>query len=117
MSEGRRPPATASAQTHEVPSELPVLPLRDTVLFPGGVMPLAVGRSRSVKLIETALEESQLIAFFTQRDAALEEPGEDDLYRVGTLAQVHKIFPAAGWKLSAVRGGDRSNCPRQASHH
>ncbi len=35
MSEGRRPPATASAQTHEVPSELPVLPLRDTVLFPG----------------------------------------------------------------------------------
>ena len=93
MTEGRRPAPTASVQTHEVPSELPVLPLRDTVLFPGGIMPLAVGRPRSVGLIESALEESQLIAVFTQRDAALEEPGQDDLYRIGTFAQVHKIFP------------------------
>ncbi len=82
-----------SARTREVPPELPVLPLRDTVLFPGGVMPLAVGRPRSVKLIETALEESDSIAVIAQREAAIEEPSEDDLYRVGTLAQVHKIFP------------------------
>ncbi|MXY23528.1 MAG: endopeptidase La [Acidobacteria bacterium] len=93
MGDRRRSTADTAAQAHEVPSEVAVLPLRDTVLFPGGIMPLAVGRPRSVKLIETALEESQLIALFTQRDAALEEPGQDDLYPVGTLAQVHKIFP------------------------
>ena len=93
MGDGGRPTAVAAAEKHEVPSELPVLPLRDTVLFPGGIMPLAVGRPRSVKLIETGLEESQSIAVFTQRDASLEEPGEDDLHPVGTLAQVHKIFP------------------------
>ncbi len=87
------PPDPPSEQVVQVPSELPVLPLRDTVLFPGGVMPLAVGRPRSVRLIETALEESQLIAVFTQRDASQEEPGQGDLYAVGTLTQVHKIFP------------------------
>ena len=87
------PPDPPSEQVVRVPSELPVLPLRDTVLFPGGVMPLAVGRPRSVRLIETALEESQLIAVFTQRDASQEDPGQGDLYAVGTLTQVHKIFP------------------------
>ncbi len=81
-------------------------------------MPLAVGRSRSVKLIETALEESQLIAFFTQRDAALEEPGEDDLYRVGTLAQVHKIFPLPdGSYRLFVEGIGRISLDRLVSCH
>ena len=86
-------PDPASGQVVSVPAELPVLPLRDTVLFPGGVMPLAVGRPRSVRLIETALEESQVIAVFTQRDATQEDPGQDDLYAVGTLTRVHKTFP------------------------
>ena len=64
-----------------IPSELPILPLRDTVLFPNSFMPLAVARESSVRLIDDAIANGKLIAVFTQRDAAVEEPGQDDLYR------------------------------------
>ena len=57
-----------------VPDELPILPLRDTVLFPNSFMPLAVARESSVRLIDEASAGSKLIGVFTQRDAALEEP-------------------------------------------
>ena len=57
-----------------IPPELPVLPLRDTVLFPNSFMPLAVAREASVRLIDEAMAGSKLIAVFTQRDAAVEEP-------------------------------------------
>ena len=58
-----------------IPSELPILPLRDTVLFPNSFMPLAVARESSVRLIDDAIANGKLIAVFTQRDAAIEEPG------------------------------------------
>ena len=62
-----------------IPSELPILPLRDTVLFPNSFMPLAVARESSVRLIDDAIANGKLIAVFTQRDAAVEEPQRDDL--------------------------------------
>ena len=62
-----------------IPAELPILPLRDTVLFPNSFMPLAVARESSVRLIDDAIANGKLIAVFTQRDASVEEPGEDDL--------------------------------------
>jgi ATP-dependent Lon protease len=55
--------------------ELPILPLRDTVLFPNSFMPLAVARESSVRLIDEAIGGGKLIGVFTQRDAAVEEPG------------------------------------------
>ena len=58
-----------------IPPELPVLPLRDTVLFPNSFMPLAVARESSVRLIDDAIGGGKLIAVFTQRDATVEEPG------------------------------------------
>ena len=67
-----------------IPSELPILPLRDTVLFPNSFMPLAVARETSVRLIDDAIANGKLIAVFTQRDASVEEPGQADLYPVGT---------------------------------
>src|ERR687886_677140 len=67
-----------------IPSELPILPLRDTVLFPNSFMPLAVARESSVRLIDDAIANGKLIAVFTQRDASVEEPGQEDLYTVGT---------------------------------
>src|SRR3984957_8988444 len=75
-----------------IPSELPILPLRDTVLFPNSFMPLAVARESSVRLIDDAIANGKLIAVFTQRDATVEEPGQDDLYTVGTATHIHKMF-------------------------
>jgi len=66
-----------------IPSELPILPLRDTVLFPNSFMPLAVARESSVRLIDDAIANGKLVAAFTQRDASVEDPGQDDLYGVG----------------------------------
>jgi ATP-dependent Lon protease len=88
-----------------IPSELPVLPLRDTVLFPNSFMPLAVAREASVRLIDEAMTGSKLIAVFTQRDAAVEEPAEDDLYRIGTVTHIHKLFKLPDGSLRLIVQG------------
>src|SRR4249919_4227465 len=75
-----------------IPADLPVLPLRDTVLFPNSFMPLAVAREASVRLIDESMTGSRLIAVFTQRDASVEEPSEDDLFSIGTATHIHKMF-------------------------
>src|SRR5437870_11698058 len=96
-SNGDRPPA--------IPSELPILPLRDTVLFPNSFMPLAVARESSVRLIDDAIANGKLIAVFTQRDAAVEEPGQDDLYPVGTATHIHKMFKLPDGSLRLIVQG------------
>ncbi|MBI2222758.1 MAG: endopeptidase La [Acidobacteria bacterium] len=88
-----------------VPDELPVLPLRDTVLFPQSFMPLAVARESSVRLIEEATGTGKLIAVFTQREAAVEEPDQDDLYLVGTLTHIHKMFKLPDGSLRLIVQG------------
>src|SRR5579864_2172784 len=69
---------------------VPVLPVRDTVLFPHAVLPLTVGRESSIQLIES-LGEDRSIAVTAQKDARLDTPTPDDMHTVGTLATVHKI--------------------------
>src|SRR5437870_10226449 len=88
-----------------IPSELPILPLRDTVLFPNSFMPLAVARESSVRLIDDAIANGKLIAVFTQRDAAVEEPGQDDLYPVGTATHIHKMFKLPDGSLRLIVQG------------
>jgi ATP-dependent Lon protease len=88
-----------------IPSELPVLPLRDTVLFPNSFMPLAVARESSVRLIDDAITNGKLIAVFTQREAAVEEPGQDDLYTVGTATHIHKMFKLPDGSLRLIVQG------------
>jgi ATP-dependent Lon protease len=88
-----------------IPSELPVLPLRDTVLFPNSFMPLAVARESSVRLIDEAIANGKLIAVFTQRDASVEEPGQADLYAVGTASQIHKMFKLPDGSLRLIVQG------------
>src|SRR4051812_8585010 len=88
-----------------IPSELPILPLRDTVLFPNSFMPLAVARESSVRLIDDAIANGKLIAVFTQRDAAIEEPGRDDLYPVGTATHIHKMFKLPDGSLRLIVQG------------
>src|SRR3990170_8204595 len=88
-----------------LPSELPILPLRDTVLFPNSFMPLAVARESSVRLIDDAIANGKLIAVFTQRDPAIEEPGQADLFAVGTATHIHKMFKLPDGSLRLIVQG------------
>jgi len=88
-----------------IPPELPILPLRDTVLFPNSFMPLAVARESSVRLIDDAIGNGKLIAVFTQRDATVEEPLQDDLYPVGTATHIHKMFKLPDGSLRLIVQG------------
>jgi ATP-dependent Lon protease len=88
-----------------VPPELPLLPLRDTVLFPNSFMPLAVAREASVRLVEEANTGGRLIGVFTQREAAVEEPLLEDLYPVGTVTHIHKMFKLPDGSLRLIVQG------------
>src|SRR5690349_18690248 len=88
-----------------IPPELPILPLRDTVLFPNSFMPLAVARESSVRLIDDAIANGKLIAVFTQRDASVEEPQQADLYHVGTASHIHKMFKLPDGSLRLIVQG------------
>ena len=88
-----------------IPAELPILPLRETVLFPNSFMPLAVARESSVRLIDDAIANGKLIAVFTQRDASVEEPGQADLYTVGTATHIHKMFKLPDGSLRLIVQG------------
>jgi len=91
--------------TEPVPTELPILPLRDTVLFPNSFMPLAVARESSVALIDDAIAGDKQIAVFTQRNAADDEPGQAELYPVGTFAHIHKMFKLPDGSLRLIVQG------------
>ena len=71
---------------------LPVLPLKETVVFPESMTPLAVGQERSVKLIDDVVSGERMLALFAVRNPEADPPGWDDLYRVGTVAIVHKMI-------------------------
>ena len=85
--------------------ELAILPLRDTVLFPNSFMPLAVARESSVRLIDEALSSGKLIGVFTQRDPTVEDPGQEDLYGVGTASHIHKMFKLPDGSLRLIVQG------------
>src|SRR5437763_16640107 len=68
-------------------------------------MPLAVARESSVRLIDDAIANGKLIAVFTQRDAAIEEPGQDDLYAIGTATHIHKMFKLPDGSLRLIVQG------------
>ena len=110
MSDGRRQSAGAertgsSERPASVPAQLPILPLRDTVLFPNSFMPLAVARESSVRLVDRAVADDMRVGVFTQRDAALEAPRQQDLFPVGTLTHIHKMFKLADGSLRLIVQG------------
>ncbi|MGB2645755.1 MAG: endopeptidase La [Candidatus Acidiferrum sp.] len=75
---------------YAVPEILPILPVRDTVLFPGAVLPLTVGRESSLALVNSLEGEDKLLGVVAQLDPRVEDPAAADLHKVGTLAKVHK---------------------------
>jgi ATP-dependent Lon protease len=88
-----------------LPPDLPVLPLRDTVLFPNSFMPLAVAREASVRLIDEATSSGRMIGVFTQREASVEEPLQEDLYPIGVVTHIHKMFKLPDGSLRLIVQG------------
>jgi ATP-dependent Lon protease len=76
----------------EVPTTLPVLPLKDTVVFPDSMTPLAIGQERSVRLIDDVVAGERMLALVTVRNEEAELPGFEDLHEIGTAALIHKMI-------------------------
>ena len=91
----------------EVPDMLPVLPLRNTVLFPGVVFPITVGREKSLRLIRDVYQGSRLLGTLAQKDYTIDEPGSGDLYSIGTVAEVLKILEMPDGSTSVIIQGKR----------
>src|SRR5690242_21414168 len=103
MASAMTPPGTINKE--DIPQVLPILPLRNSVFFPGGVLPLAVGRQKTIALITDAVRDDQVIGVVTQRRAEEEDPGAADLYTVGTVARVVKLLKMGEDNYSLVVQG------------
>ena len=71
---------------------LPILPLRDIVVFPHMIVPLFVGRGKSIKALEAVMSEDKKVFLIAQKDGSVEDPGEKDLYRIGTLGNILQLL-------------------------
>ena len=91
----------------ELPSELPVLPLKDTVVFPDSVLPLAIGQERSVRLVDDAVAGNRLLALVASKDPEKDQPGWDDLHEIGTAAVVQKMLRVPDGSLRVLVQGVR----------
>lgn len=94
-------------RAEKVPEKLPILPLRNTVLFPGVVIPITVGRDKSIKLIKDAFRDKKIIGVVAQKDAEVEEPGIDDLNRIGTIANIIKILQMPDGNTTVIIQGKK----------
>ena len=89
------------------PTVIPILPLKDTVVFPETMMPLAVGQPRSVQLIEDILRGDKQMVLVASKDPEIDTPGPDDVYRVGVLASIQKMLKAPDGTLRIIVQGIR----------
>jgi len=91
----------------EVPETIPILPLRNTVLFPGVILPITVGREKSLKLIDDVYNNGKVLGAVAQKDPDIESPGFDDLYKTGTIAQIIKILEMPDGSTSVIIQGKK----------
>jgi ATP-dependent Lon protease len=89
----------------DIPDSLPILPLKNTVLFPGVVVPITVGRDRSLALVKEAYEGDKIIGVVTQKNEDIEEPEYKDLHKIGTVAQILKLIKMPDGSKSIVIQG------------
>src|SRR5256886_14793208 len=82
----------AGEQNLQVPESLPVLPLRDIVIYPFMIVPLFVSREKSIRAVDEALGENRMILLVCQKDLDKEEPQQEDLYKVGTVAVIMRML-------------------------
>ena len=93
---------TGETMTIDFSKEVPVLPLRNMVMFPHVVMPVTIGRSSSLKLVNMAYRKKQPIALMCQLSAEVNEPGYQDLFHVGVMARVLRVFDMPGGNTTAI---------------
>jgi len=91
----------------KIPESLAILPLRNTVLFPGVVIPITVGRDKSIRLIKESYKSKKLIGVVAQKDAEVEEPEMKDLNRVGTVANIVKILQMPDGNTTVIIQGKK----------
>jgi ATP-dependent Lon protease len=98
-----------NTNSDHLPKVLPILPLRNNVLFPGVVIPISVGREKSIKAVKKAYKENKYIGVIAQRDTKIEEPEPGDLYTMGTTAKIIKMLsmPDGGNTLLFLQGVKR----------
>jgi ATP-dependent Lon protease len=89
----------------ELPEVIPVLSLRNTVLFPGVVLPISIGRPRSIQLIKDAYRNDKIVGTVAQKDPDLENPGYNDLHSVGTIGQIVKLLEMPDGSTTAIIQG------------
>lgn len=87
-------PQSENVAHGNLPSELPILPLRNSVFFPGAVMPLTIGRTKTIRLVEEATKENSLLGIITQKAPEIDDPQAEDMYHIGTAARIIKIARA-----------------------
>ena len=90
-----------------IPDTLPILPLRNTVLFPGVIIPINIGREKSLKLIRDSYRQNAMIGVIAQKDTNTENPGLQDLYQIGTVATILKILEMPDGTTTAIIQGKR----------
>jgi ATP-dependent Lon protease len=105
MTELETPPLEPSDV--QIPQVLPILPLRETVVFPESMTPLAIGQERSIKLVDDVVAADRMLALLTSRDHEKETPGFEDLYTVGTAAVIHKMIRVPDGTLRVLVQGIR----------
>lgn len=91
----------------QLPEELPVMALRNAVLFPGVVIPITVGRNKTIRLVKDAYKKGMDIGVITQRDAKVEDPQQADLFEIGTIAQVMKTLEMPDGNTTVIIQGKR----------
>ncbi|MBC8335900.1 MAG: endopeptidase La [Anaerolineales bacterium] len=92
--DGTSPDETIDIDDVKTPEILPILPLRGVVVYPQTAVPLTIGQSRSIKLVDDILAGNKLVGLVASRNPEMEEPGAEDLYEVGTVANVHRLLRA-----------------------
>ena len=92
----------------QIPDTLPILPLRNTVLFPGVIIPINIGRDKSLKLIKDSYRQSALIGVVAQKDTNTENPDINDLYQIGTVASILKILEMPDGTTLALTATERT---------
>jgi ATP-dependent Lon protease len=91
----------------EIPDELPIMPLRNTVLFPGVVIPITVGRDKSIALIKDVYKGSKTLGVVAQKDDNVENPDINDVYKIGTVAHIIKMFQMPDGNTTVIIQGKR----------
>src|SRR5512134_1604408 len=89
----------------QLPAEIGVLPLRNSVLFPHAIMPISVGRRKTLNLLDDVVAENRVIAVVSQRNAADDDPDPSGMYRVGTAARILKVVKLSGNNVNLIIQG------------